>query len=40
VTARDFHIPAEAGAHSTQITELLLAIGALLNDLDEALHRG
>ena len=40
MTARCFHIPAEAGAHSTEITELLTAIGALLNDPDEALHRG
>ena len=40
MTARDFQIPAEAGARSTEITELVTAIRALLNDPDEALHRG
>lgn len=33
-------VPAEAGALSTDITELVTATRALLNDPDEALHRG
>jgi hypothetical protein len=33
-------VPAAAGARSTEITELVTATRALLNDLDEALHRG
>jgi len=33
-------VPAAAGALSTDITELLTATRALLNDPDEALHRG
>jgi len=33
-------VPAEAGARSTDITELVTATRALLNDPDEALHRG
>jgi hypothetical protein len=33
-------VPAEAGARSTAITELITATRALLNDPDEAIHRG
>ena len=33
-------VPAEAGARSSEITELVTATRALLNDPDEALHRG
>jgi hypothetical protein len=33
-------VPVEAGARSTEITELVTATRALLNDPDEALHRG
>jgi hypothetical protein len=33
-------VPAEAGARSTEITELITATRALLNDPEEALHRG
>jgi len=33
-------VPAEAGVRSTEISELVTATRALLNDPDEALHRG
>jgi glycosyltransferase involved in cell wall biosynthesis len=33
-------VPVAAGARSTEISELVTATRALLNDLDDALHRG